>query len=133
MSCIDHGQKGNSQGYGHRGPRKLHRIIFEQYFGYLPEVVMHTCDNPRCINPKHLVAGSWDANNKDRAAKGRSAKSRKDLRKLTLEQVSEIKARYNPKRDPVNGVSALARYYGVDSNTIYHIIKGRTYFENTSM
>lgn len=127
--CIDHQQKGNSDGYGHRGPIKLHRLVFKVYNGYLPEVVMHSCDNPRCINPKHLKAGSWDLNNKDRATKGRSAKVRFDLRKISFEQAEIIRKRYNPKRDPINGVSAIARDYAVDRNTIYQIVRMETHLE----
>lgn len=34
--------------------------------------VCHHCDNPKCLNPKHLFLGTWDDNNKDRAKKGRT-------------------------------------------------------------
>lgn len=127
QDCIDHQQKGSIDGYGHRHKTLLHRRVFEYYNGYLPEVVMHSCDNPRCINPNHLQAGSWDLNNKDRARKGRSAKVNILNRKLTFAQAEVIRNRYNPRRDPVNGVSALARYYKVDSNTIYNIVERRTH------
>lgn len=32
----------------------------------------HTCDNAWCINPAHIVAGTWADNNRDRAQRGRS-------------------------------------------------------------
>ena len=35
-------------------------------------VVMHTCDTPRCVNPAHLRVGTQAENNQDRASKGRS-------------------------------------------------------------
>lgn len=80
MGCIDHGQRGDKDGYGKAlrvvgGKAKyyrLHRLKFFEVHGYWPEVVMHTCDNSRCINPEHLVAGTFALNNKDRANKGRS-------------------------------------------------------------
>lgn len=133
--CLDHGRAGNHDGY-HRvrymgKSTLLHRKVFHQIHGYLPEVVMHICDNPRCVEPTHLVAGTRDSNNKDRAAKGRSAKHRPDKRTLTREQVLEIRARYSPKRCKYNGVSALAREFGVDTNTIYQIIRGHTYRDIT--
>jgi hypothetical protein len=138
MPCLDHGYKGNGQGYasvrrptGSRCNPKvlLHRWLFEREYGYLPPVVMHLCDNPRCIEITHLAPGDWATNNKDRAAKGRSAPWVKSRQKLTAEQVIEIRERFakraNP--DPVNGVVALAREFGVDPNVIYQITSGRTY------
>lgn len=130
--CIDHGQKGKIDGYGHSRGELLHRRVFQKLHGYLPEVVMHSCDNPRCVNPKHLLPGTRGLNNKDRAAKGRSAKVRLDLKKLDLRQAEKIRKRYTPRHgtgpyDKVNGISALAREYKVDTNVIYNIVKRRTH------
>ncbi len=38
------------------------------------KVIMHSCDNVRCTNPKHLILGTYKENNKDKAIKGRSSK-----------------------------------------------------------
>lgn len=91
---------------------------------------MHRCDNKRCINPDHLLAGDWDSNNKDRAAKGRSAKVRVDLRKIDDDQAAAIRHRWSlkkPGKDPENGVMALARDFSVDSNVIYNIVRGKSH------
>lgn len=41
--------------------------------GYHGKVAMHTCDNPRCCNPKHLRVGTQKENAKDMADKGRGS------------------------------------------------------------
>jgi hypothetical protein len=75
------GQK-NKHGYGiiDREDEEYfaHRLIYKTLVGKLIDglCIMHRCDNPSCVNPAHLVQGTWAENNKDRAAKGRSGKHR---------------------------------------------------------
>lgn len=50
-----------------------HRYSFELHtgltsYGY---VICHTCDTPRCVNPKHLWRGTEDDNIYDMFLKGR--------------------------------------------------------------
>lgn len=135
-TCIDHG-RNSVAGYAKSGaavrrgePRLLHRKVFLEKHGFLPPVVMHTCDNRRCVNPEHLKAGDWSANNKDRAAKGRSAKAVPTRRKITQQQAVEIRRRWalrKPGKDRVNGVMAIAGTFGVDPNVVYNIAKGKTH------
>lgn len=86
---------------------------------------MHSCDNPACVNPKHLSAGTIAQNNADRASKKRTYVSIK-MRKLTQEDVAAIKERHAKAvgYDKINGVNALAREFGVDSNVIYKAVRG---------
>ena len=51
----------------------VHRIVWEAYNAEPLEgrLVMHTCDNPGCCNPAHLVAGTQTENMADCSAKGR--------------------------------------------------------------
>lgn len=82
----------NTDGYAriaYRGNSniKVHRLSYQMAHGGLDisgHLVMHTCDNPRCINPDHLVLGTYTSNNRDRAEKGRS------YRKLTPIQIRRI-------------------------------------------
>ena len=90
--------------------------------------VRHKCDNARCINPDHLEIGTWGDNNRDRAQRGRSAKTVPSRQKLNSVQVAEIKRRYTkvkPYNKPnPNGVSALAKEFNVDTNVIYKVVRG---------
>lgn len=138
MDCVDHGRTLSlaPEGYAlvsRPGKRSrcvgLHRLIFVQHAGLTLDdiegaVVRHTCDNPRCINPQHLLLGTRADNNRDRAERGRSAPTVNSRRALTEHEVLVIQERYTPKRCKVNGVTALAREFCVDTNVIYRVVKG---------
>jgi hypothetical protein len=95
---------GTSRGYGQftlrhpdGTPRKqlhlyAHRVSWLLANGPIPEGghVLHSCDTPRCVNPKHLFLGDQDANMKDAAAKGRLSVPRPTARKITDAQVAEM-------------------------------------------
>src|SRR3990167_9441088 len=51
----------------------VHRLMYEWYNPELEDhlVVMHTCDNPPCANPKHLKKGTHGDNFADCVKKGR--------------------------------------------------------------
>jgi hypothetical protein len=48
-----------------------HRLSWTLHHGPPPRWVLHTCDNPPCVNPEHLFDGSCADNNADKMAKGR--------------------------------------------------------------
>lgn len=52
-----------------------HRVAYEQAHGQIPPgmVVMHSCDNPPCVNPDHLIIGTQSENVRDMYHKGRDA------------------------------------------------------------
>lgn len=55
------------------------KISYIAHKGSVPEgmVVMHTCDNPPCVNPDHLTLGTWRDNTQDSISKGRFFKNAK--------------------------------------------------------
>ncbi len=63
-------------GYGQlrvRGVRVYaHRYAYEAAHGPIPSglVVMHSCDNPSCVNPAHLSAGTYSQNTRDAVDRG---------------------------------------------------------------
>ena len=81
--CIEWGM-ARSNGYGVKKfqgkTRKAHRLAYVEHFGLTLEdieglVVMHTCDNPPCVNPAHLRLGTQTDNVADRDAKGRQCRA----------------------------------------------------------
>lgn len=136
-ACIDHSKTRSlrKEGYamvGIPGVRSrctmLHRIVYCNNHNCSLEsirdsVIRHTCDNPRCINPAHLVLGTRGDNNRDRAERGRSAKDVPSRQKLSPEDVAFIKANHIP-RDKQYSALALARKYGVDNKVIHNVLNG---------
>lgn len=128
MTCIEHKQKGDKDGYGStvrylNGERKylrLHRCVFFDNNGYWPEVVRHTCDNPRCINPAHLVAGSVLDNNRDRDERGRTARQAGEtngMARLSDADCELIRTSNLPRR-------ILAERYGITLRHVFRIRAG---------
>lgn len=90
-----------------------------------PELVCHKCDNPQCLNPYHLWAGSIDTNNKDKANKGRSPRGERHGKALLTEaQVREA------RRVIPSGIvpcARLAAQWNVSKATIWDAVSGRTW------
>ena len=97
--------------------RKAHRCAFFLVNGYWPRVVMHTCDNPPCINPHHLQAGTQAKNSADRAAKGRNG----DLRgeRHGQAKITDVDVRFIRRADRTQ--AALADRFNLSVRQIRNI------------
>lgn len=114
----------NRKGYGDfwnpQGERLAHRLSYVLHNGPIPPglLVCHKCDNPGCVNPKHLFLGTDKVNADDRAAKGRSAKGERNGRaKLTDEQVRQIRASTGTQ-------AAVAKQFGISNGMVWKIRNG---------
>jgi hypothetical protein len=121
--CWEWSAYTDKDGYGiaykNRMPVRAHRRAWELYVGKIPEgaLVCHTCDNPKCVNPRHLFLGTNKENTSDMIRKGRDrlSGSRHHQAKLAPEQVRAIRGSNEKRR-------VLAAKYGVSLSTICLII-----------
>lgn len=132
-SCIEWSGTLNHNGYGrttHNGSTQLaHRVAFFEATGIDPvgQVVMHLCDNRKCVNPEHLRLGTQTDNAKDMWGKGRAVvppRSGENNGRAVLSWpiVREMRA------SPLSG-SALARKYGVSAAMACRIKRGEAWRE----
>ncbi len=116
----------NATGYGvvKRNGKRLgvHRVSYQMALGAIPDGlwVLHTCDNPSCVNPSHLFVGTAQDNIRDMVQKDRQAKGeRGGTAKLTEAQVIEIRVSYENGKT----ICALAEYFQVWQSTIRRIVR----------
>ena len=112
--------------YGLFDKTLAHRVSWEITNGPIPPglYVTHVCDNPKCVNPTHLVLGLPQANTRDMVTKGRQARSDKHgMAKLTTKQARNIRK----ERSSGHAVSSLAARYGVSKSTIRRVISGESW------
>ncbi len=69
----------NNKGYGqigvsHNKTAYTHRVSYTLFVGEIPKGlnVLHKCDRPSCLNPKHLFLGTQKDNMQDWKRKGRT-------------------------------------------------------------
>lgn len=129
------------RGYGlfsMRGPQGsqhylAHRVAFLLEFGHMPPesapFLMHTCDNPRCVNPRHLRPGTHQDNMTDMASKGRKrgygggTGVRNGRSRLTAKAVLELRM----WRDQRGIQTMYARTFQVSVSTVSLAMNGRTW------
>ena len=89
------------QGYGQlkiNGKMMLaHRFSFLLHNGNINEklMVLHSCDNPQCVNPEHLSQGTAQDNADDRTNRKRSAYGVKNGHSTMPERTPKKEAHYN--------------------------------------
>ncbi|QIG62592.1 HNH endonuclease [Sporosarcina phage Lietuvens] len=106
----------------------LHRYVYEIEVGEIPkgQVVMHSCDNPSCINIQHLSLGTNLDNLRDMVQKGRSSfGERNGKAKLSESDIFKI---LSDDRDALT----ISKEFGVTRTHIY-LIKARKTWSHLSI
>ena len=107
--CWEWQRCKNPAGYGRVGLRGhdwiAHRLMWFCWHESDPgeAYVLHTCDNPACINPDHLFLGTQADNISDMCAKGRQHTA------YSSETLNRIQQWWTPERRAAKGELYLAR------------------------
>jgi hypothetical protein len=128
----EHGYGVIGIGSRKQGTMKAHRLSYTLYKGDIPEdcVVMHLCNNPSCVNPDHLEAGTRKQNQRYMVDCGRlkvpNNQGEKSVgAKLTEESALEIKRAYADRGK--HTATGLAKKFGVSRAAIYEIWRGKNW------
>ncbi len=85
--------------------------------------VCHICDNPMCVNPKHLFLGTQKENMQDASRKRRMRPgSLNNLTKLTEDTVLSIRSEYVFRKVTQ---ASLAKKYGISRTHVNNLINRR--------
>jgi hypothetical protein len=132
--CWEWSGLRNDKGYGRlwyagRG-WNAHRLAYQAWVKPVSDdvVIRHTCDNPPCINPKHLIAGTQQDNVQDREDRGRRQPPKGALNgraSLTEVEAFDIKFRLSQGER----VTDIARSFGMSVSKISHIKNGVTWVD----
>lgn len=145
--CVLWAKAVNAGGYGITttgsrtdGSRRgvlAHRLAWEKANGPIPEglCVLHRCDLRRCINVEHLWLGTCADNNRDRDAKGRTARGDATVNRVTKingATAESIRIAADRFRRPNGRLrrgsrSVLAERFRVSQRLVQSVLNGETW------
>lgn len=139
-TCWEWTAGRDKNGYGRTKIKKshgwtsgqAHRVVYVLAKGAIPDglCVLHTCDNPPCCNPDHLVLGTQVDNLQDMRKKGRSRGPSVQGENHWLTKVSSSGAEAL-RAECAAGVlpqTEIARKYGISRGYLWRINSGKRGF-----
>lgn len=141
--CIEWQRTKSKQGYGViavtlDGKKTIneytHRILWE--LTHDVELgknicVCHRCDNPACVNIKHLFAGTRKENSQDMARKGRAHKPQKVAGKLPVKYKPHTRLRKYPNdviraiREASGSLREVSELFNVSESYVSKLRNGK--------
>ena len=131
-ACWPHTSKPMPNGFvhvlwEHKRYDYAHRIVYHLTYGDIPDglIVLQTCGNRACVNPKHLCLGTYSeaqAMSMERVPRTVLHGEANPTAKLSSAQVEEIRRRY-AAGDVLQ--QELADEYGVHYSLISLIVNGK--------
>lgn len=112
-----------------------HRLSHELHTGPIPDGlhVLHSCDNPPCVNPGHLRVGTRSENLSESVARGRAGVWTHPERIargetsgqaiLTSDRVMELRRAFAAGAGP----KAIAAHFGLARSTVEKVVYGDTW------
>lgn len=140
--CREHTACVNRRGYGvlrYKGKAELaHRVAYCEKHGLSLDdikgkVVRHSCDNPRCTEPEHLVIGTQAENVQDMLDRGRQryvpfavrSGTENPMSKLDYEKAKTIRLEYSAGTTQ----KELAARFGVSPSLISYVVTNKIWDE----
>lgn len=113
---------------GRKSRMHASRLAYILVHGHIPEgaLIRHTCDNPLCVRPSHLLPGTPLDNARDRVARNRTRVRHGNTHPCAkLNEDIVLQARERHIRG--EGVMSIARSLGVCHGTIRPALLGLTW------
>jgi hypothetical protein len=130
---MEHVGTWNRQGYGevyHEGRMMLaHRVAYVEANGLrLADIegqcVLHSCDNPPCVNPDHLRLGTRAENSADMVARDRAASGPRNgaWTNVNVQEVFRLRREGLAQR-------VIGRHLGISQSFVSNILNGKAHVE----
>lgn len=111
--------------------RKAHRVSYELFKEPIDPflLVLHSCDNPTCVNPDHLRQGTHSDNNRDMLDRDRVSRCVR-VCKINFKEAEEIRRIYDTGDYTQEEVGKL---YGLAGNTVSLIVNNKRWKNDSTL